>query len=579
MKGNIITKVRGVCLVRGLFSLLCAAAVLFTACFGFDERPDEFGAGFVPVESITGVPTSGQPYVALGLTATVEPENATEKRIEWSITNDGGTQSTLDGARLTAREEGTVTVTARIKNGMADGVDYTEHFDILIAILVPYKVTDIYGIPAYLPIGEFTYTLNGTVEPSNANKNIVWSISPLDNGTTGATVTTAGFLSAARKGTVTVRAVIINGMLEDGDYTKDFKIDITRGVIAAGNYYRNAVDPSLAVSNPNLEGGPCYWVNGEFHELPGGRTTSTAGIAEANGKLYIAGLRISGNDWTIFYWLDGVEKTLPNSTGGNFSGAWTDCYGIAAGGGYVYILGQLASGNDSSTYYYWRINANDDSETPVRVTLAGGFRGTKLAVKNDGNVVIVGSDGDGIVYCMPETGNETTLTPVRIDAFDTLLIVGYALDMNNIAVVNNDVYISGWWGYGTVPYYYRIGDPSVNIFYNLDGTLLDSFQGYNYGVSVVEQNGAPLFYGLFYHNNNAISVFCYWKIGGNLVDIPMSFTGDLNLISVHSDGDVYIAVGSSGYIVLREQSIPFRKVSIPGDYKAYSTEIRGLVVR
>jgi len=116
-QGNIITKVRGVCLVRGLFSLLCAAAVLFTGCFGFDSRPESGGGEFVPVESIDGIPAVSVPYIAISLSGTVMPENATNKKAEWSIKSDGGTNSAVDGARLTANGEGTVTVTARIKTG------------------------------------------------------------------------------------------------------------------------------------------------------------------------------------------------------------------------------------------------------------------------------------------------------------------------------------------------------------------------------------------------------------------------------------------------------------------------------
>ena len=399
MKDNNMTKVRGVCLVRGLFSLLCATAVLFTACpenFGFDSRPDVSAAGFVPVESITGVPTDGMPYVSTPLTATVEPHNATEKRIEWSIMNDGGTQSSIDGSRLTANAEGTVTVTARIKDGLGEGIDFTENFHIVISLVSIYKVREITGIPAALPIGDYTYTLRGVVEPSNAAKNIVWSV--IDQGTTGATVTSAGFLSAARKGTVTVRATIKDGLLEDGDYTQDFSILITRGVVASGRIESVAIPKA------------CYWVDGVYYELnnasaySGGLYTNwgddsygtfistTTDIVEANGKLYIAGSYAANSDYVnVCYWVDGVEQpALPDSTGSIYT--ITGSFSIAAGGGFVYILGRVRSES-----CYWKINANTGAAEKITLKKPDGtahrfgnnFGGNRnIAVTNDGRVIV-----------------------------------------------------------------------------------------------------------------------------------------------------------------------------------------------
>ena len=70
-------------------------------------------------------------------------------------------------------------------------------------------------------------TLSATVQPSNAtvSSTIQWTV--VDNGGTGATVTN-GVLTAARSGSVTVRATIPRGRSAVLDYTKTFTITVER---------------------------------------------------------------------------------------------------------------------------------------------------------------------------------------------------------------------------------------------------------------------------------------------------------------------------------------------------------------
>ena len=84
----------------------------------------------IPVTSITGVPTAATVGTSLTLTSTVNPSDATNKTIVWSIADIGTTGATLNGNILTATEIGTVKVTATIANGTAVGTDYTQDFNI-----------------------------------------------------------------------------------------------------------------------------------------------------------------------------------------------------------------------------------------------------------------------------------------------------------------------------------------------------------------------------------------------------------------------------------------------------------------
>jgi endo-1,4-beta-xylanase len=69
----------------------------------------------------------------LFLTADVTPTNATNQTIAWSITDEGGTGASIDGAlhnRLRASTPGTITVTATITNGATASTKFTREFTI-----------------------------------------------------------------------------------------------------------------------------------------------------------------------------------------------------------------------------------------------------------------------------------------------------------------------------------------------------------------------------------------------------------------------------------------------------------------
>ncbi|GHV34383.1 hypothetical protein FACS1894187_04850 [Synergistales bacterium] len=179
---------------------------------------------FIPVTGITGVPTTTVVGTPLTLTGTVEPSDATNNTIVWSVKEAGTTGAAITDGKLTTAAIGTVTVTATIENGKAVGVPYTEDFDIIaVANFVP--VTDITDVPTDAVVGT-PLTLTGTVTPSDATYDtIVWSVK--EAGTTGATITD-GKLTATAAGTVTVTATITNGTDFGVDYTREFDITVTK---------------------------------------------------------------------------------------------------------------------------------------------------------------------------------------------------------------------------------------------------------------------------------------------------------------------------------------------------------------
>ena len=167
-----------------LVSLLClACAVFFTACGNNEmpddehnteqggENPDDDEPGTDPddesiaVTSVALDKTSltleiGESYT---LVVTVSPSNATDKSITWSSTNSS--IASVSGGKVTAKSDGTTTITAEAHNGKTATCTVTVNEsepDVIEVTSVSLNKTSL-----TLEIGE-SETLTATVLPSNA---------------------------------------------------------------------------------------------------------------------------------------------------------------------------------------------------------------------------------------------------------------------------------------------------------------------------------------------------------------------------------------------------------------------------
>jgi hypothetical protein len=181
---------------------------------------------FVAVTGISGELEQAIAGTPLVLTGAVEPKDATYKTIVWSVKSTANTAgaSIIGTNKLNTTTPGSVTVTATIANGLAQGTAYTQNFTIEVLPAGSHiPVKGISGVPKIAAVG-LPLDLAGTVEPANAaNKTIVWSVT--DAGTTGAAIAPGtNTLNAFSEGTVTVTATIANGETETTPYTQDFTI-------------------------------------------------------------------------------------------------------------------------------------------------------------------------------------------------------------------------------------------------------------------------------------------------------------------------------------------------------------------
>jgi len=127
ISGNTLTTTRtGTVIVLATIKDGATATTDYTQAFSIDV--------FAPVTSITEVPITTNAGTPLHLTATVNPDDASYSTIIWSIADAGETGATISGVILNTVSEGTVQVKATITNGVAEGHDYVQYFNILVTV-------------------------------------------------------------------------------------------------------------------------------------------------------------------------------------------------------------------------------------------------------------------------------------------------------------------------------------------------------------------------------------------------------------------------------------------------------------
>ena len=173
-----------------------------------------------PVTSITiagegNASTISEDDGTLQLSATVLPENATDKTVIWSVINGTGVASINSTGLLKAVANGTVTAIATANDG--SGVNGT------MTITISNQIVPVTGISVSGAGGSSTIvTQNGSllltahVVPTDAtDKTVTWS---LVAGAELATVNSAGLVTAIDNGNITVRATANDGSEVHGDF-------------------------------------------------------------------------------------------------------------------------------------------------------------------------------------------------------------------------------------------------------------------------------------------------------------------------------------------------------------------------
>lgn len=212
--------------MKKILSLLLtlAAAGLFFSC-----KPDKNEQQPTPEPpapskvSVTGISLSNpaielQPGETFQLTAIVQPDNATDKTVEWSSSNTS--VATVDQTgKITAAGAGSATITAKTKDG---GKTATASVTVKAGTVAVTGVT-IDKDKLDLEPGEKA-ALTATVAPENAtNRDVEWSSS--DNKV--ATVDAKGVVTAVGPGTATITV-----KTKDGGKTAKVTVTVKAGTVA-----------------------------------------------------------------------------------------------------------------------------------------------------------------------------------------------------------------------------------------------------------------------------------------------------------------------------------------------------------
>ena len=218
--------------------VLVLSAIIFTSC----PPPPE-------VVAVTGVSLSQSELTlnvneSVALNATVSPENASNKNVSWSSSDE--TVATVDTNGLVkALKAGTTTITVKTEDG-----EKTATCSVTVKYIMVSGIS-FYQTSITLDVDE-SITLTATIKPNNAtNKNISWSSS--DEKV--ATVDTNGLVKALKEGTATITA-----KTEDRGYAATCKVTVVKSLFvqipactfAMGSTSSGASDKEQPVHNVTL---------------------------------------------------------------------------------------------------------------------------------------------------------------------------------------------------------------------------------------------------------------------------------------------------------------------------------------
>jgi len=157
--------------------------------------------------------SKGEPIIStangtLQLSVMIQPENATNKTVNWSVNNVTGQATVNSSGLVTAIADGTVVIRATANDGSGVYGEITVSIVNQIVLVTGITVAGEGGLTT-ITINDGTLRLLATVIPSNAsNKSVTWS---MISGNGHAELSEDGILTARTNGKVVVRATAKDG--------------------------------------------------------------------------------------------------------------------------------------------------------------------------------------------------------------------------------------------------------------------------------------------------------------------------------------------------------------------------------
>lgn len=374
-------------LLKGLASVFALAVMFGTVSCSDDDEKE----GTIAVSAIAVNPTTAavKPGATVTLSATVTPEDATDKTITWSSSDEK--VATVDGGKVTGVAEGTATITATTKSG-----DKTATCAVTVSEDAPEVLEDTLegNITADRTISAanknflkgFVYVKSGatlTIEAGSVIKGI--SVAP---GERAASLIIEPGAKIIAEGTVDKPIVFTSDKEPGKRVTGDWG-----GLIICGNARVNRTN------QPTIEGGP-----GTHY----GNTTSDEFNGESSGKLKYVRIEFAG------YPLEPDKEINGLTFGGVGSGTEVEFVQVSYSNDDSYEwFGGTVNAKHLIAYKGWDDDFDTDFGYTGKLQFLLSVRDKDIADTSDSNGFESDNDGDG-----------STNTPFTKPVFSNVTLIG-----------------------------------------------------------------------------------------------------------------------------------------------------------
>ena len=374
-------------LLKGLASVFALAVMFGTvSCSDDDEKEGTIAVSAVAVNPTT---VAVKPGATVTLSATVTPEDATDKTITWSSSDEK--VATVDGGKVTGVAEGTATITATTKSG-----DKTATCAVTVSEDAPEVLEDTLegNITADRTISAanknflkgFVYVKSGatlTIEAGSVIKGI--SVAP---GERAASLIIEPGAKIIAEGTVDKPIVFTSDKEPGKRVTGDWG-----GLIICGNARVNRTN------QPTIEGGP-----GTHY----GNTTSDEFNGESSGKLKYVRIEFAG------YPLEPDKEINGLTFGGVGSGTEVEFVQVSYSNDDSYEwFGGTVNAKHLIAYKGWDDDFDTDYGYTGKLQFLLSVRDKDIADTSDSNGFESDNDGDG-----------STNTPFTKPVFSNVTLIG-----------------------------------------------------------------------------------------------------------------------------------------------------------
>lgn len=374
-------------LLKGLASVFALAVMFGTVSCSDDDEKE----GTIAVSAIAVNPTTAavKPGATITLSATVTPEDATDKTITWSSSDEK--VATVDGGKVTGVAEGTATITATTKSG-----DKTATCTVTVSEDAPAVIEDTL---------EGNITADRTI--SAANKNFLKGFVYVKSGATltieaGSVIKGISVASGERAASLIIEPgakIIAEGTVDKPIVFTSDKEPGKRvtgdwgGLIICGNARVNRTN------QPTIEGGP-----GTHY----GNTTSDEFNGESSGKLKYVRIEFAG------YPLEPDKEINGLTFGGVGSGTEVEFVQVSYSNDDSYEwFGGTVNAKHLIAYKGWDDDFDTDYGYTGKLQFLLSVRDKDIADTSDSNGFESDNDGDG-----------STNTPFTKPVFSNVTLIG-----------------------------------------------------------------------------------------------------------------------------------------------------------